>query len=511
MFMGSVAGDPREWLVQNSMFTIRPEPLEGWIREKRLTRAAEAVFWLHWQQGHTTKTWCSVIPVQTVASKLKLNEATVKRAHRRLVELKLLCRRSPGRDPYDQFKQATSVTEVILPPEFMPNLSQHAMRRRRRIDIPAGPTVVQGKSNHVQAVGEAPLAPSQEAPPAKAAGRPLFDKSTSQSVSPAGAQGSSLDTVFGSLSQQAPSRLALEPQDSLPSGHQKPSSGQGYLEGFPVLESTPSALPDQAQEGVYPKRLSEGTIEPQGARSSSAGGQSPLEPRRLPLREVLSALRESALGPSRGQDKPCPSQEVKPVEGPQGPAEDEAADSGLEPGRDPGPLTAGSGCLKRSSRRDYFEIKGRMSIGERGRYDEALRLRRPLFELDSDTRLSLEEGMYLERSLVSLWEPDATPLPAKVNSKAENKSEWTISRLAELRNRIGVLVTPELLEERVREVHWALSKGKLSTRSWKHAMHIALKLIREGTWTRPRGMPPNWVIALSGAGVHRPRGVAARR
>ena len=56
---------------------------------------------------------------------------------------------------------------------------------------------------------------------------------------------------------------------------------------------------------------------------------------------------------------------------------------------------------------------------------------------------------------------------------------------------------PELL----REVVWSIEVGALQRFKPVHAMNIALKKIREGVWTRPHRMPPNWMRGLSaGAG-----------
>jgi hypothetical protein len=55
---------------------------------------------------------------------------------------------------------------------------------------------------------------------------------------------------------------------------------------------------------------------------------------------------------------------------------------------------------------------------------------------------------------------------------------------------------PELL----REVVWSIEAGALQRFKPLHAMNIALKKIREGGWTRPHRMPPNWMRAL-GAGA----------
>jgi hypothetical protein len=54
---------------------------------------------------------------------------------------------------------------------------------------------------------------------------------------------------------------------------------------------------------------------------------------------------------------------------------------------------------------------------------------------------------------------------------------------------------PELL----REVVWSIEVGALQRFKPVHAMNIALKKIREGVWTRPHRMPPNWMRGLGAA------------
>jgi hypothetical protein len=49
----------------------------------------------------------------------------------------------------------------------------------------------------------------------------------------------------------------------------------------------------------------------------------------------------------------------------------------------------------------------------------------------------------------------------------------------------------------MRQVVWSVEAGALRRFETRHALHIALKKIREGRWTRPHRMPPNWARALS--------------
>ncbi len=58
--------------------------------------------------------------------------------------------------------------------------------------------------------------------------------------------------------------------------------------------------------------------------------------------------------------------------------------------------------------------------------------------------------------------------------------------------------------ETFRQVLWAVEEGALRRFEPGKAVNIALKKIREGAWTRPNRMPPNWraagvaAIALDG-------------
>ena len=49
--------------------------------------------------------------------------------------------------------------------------------------------------------------------------------------------------------------------------------------------------------------------------------------------------------------------------------------------------------------------------------------------------------------------------------------------------------------ELARQVAWSVEAGALARFGALHGLNIALKKIREGAWTRPNRMPPNWLRA----------------
>ena len=120
--------DPRSALVKTKYFSLHPKPLERWLWKQALPPAAERVFWLHWEAGMQNGDWCSEIPLRRVALECCVDTSTVTRAYQLLKALELIRREDPGRDPNNPFCQATAVTEVRLPREFVSELSRSPNR-----------------------------------------------------------------------------------------------------------------------------------------------------------------------------------------------------------------------------------------------------------------------------------------------------------------------------------------------------------------------------------------------
>jgi DNA-binding Lrp family transcriptional regulator len=139
--------DPRDRLVREKYFSLRPKPLERWLWQQSLPASAERVFWLHWEQGMRNRDWCSEIPVRRVASECHLDVSTVSRAYQLLRARGLIRREDPGRDPANPFQQATAITEVRVPRELLVELDRHPSRARRseREQPPPKPAVIEPK------------------------------------------------------------------------------------------------------------------------------------------------------------------------------------------------------------------------------------------------------------------------------------------------------------------------------------------------------------------------------
>ena len=66
---------------------------------------------------------------------------------------------------------------------------------------------------------------------------------------------------------------------------------------------------------------------------------------------------------------------------------------------------------------------------------------------------------------------------------------------ARLRKNVLALVPLASGPEVFRQVLWSLEEGALRRFEPRLGMNIALKKIREGAWSRPNRMPPNWLRA----------------
>lgn len=153
--------DPRAALVAQKYFSLHPKPLERWLWQQGLPQSAERVFWLHWQAGMRSTDWCSEIPIRMVARECGIDPSTVTRAYQLLKAKGLIRREDPGKDPQNPFCQATAITEVRLPREFLCELSRSPNRPGKTLTAAAD-------ANRVPA--QAPQTPEAALPKAQAGG-----------------------------------------------------------------------------------------------------------------------------------------------------------------------------------------------------------------------------------------------------------------------------------------------------------------------------------------------------
>jgi hypothetical protein len=107
--------------------------------------------------------WCSEIPIKRVALECCVDISTVTRSYQVLKAKGLLRREDPGRDPANPFCQATAITEVRLPQEFLTELSRSPNRPSKDVRDSATPTAPPATRNPTSATPAAPVTSSSPA------------------------------------------------------------------------------------------------------------------------------------------------------------------------------------------------------------------------------------------------------------------------------------------------------------------------------------------------------------
>lgn len=159
------------------------------------------------------------------------------------------------------------------------------------------------------------------------------------------------------------------------------------------------------------------------------------------------------------------------------------------------------GLTGRARLRAIEKLTDLMSPHERHTYQEALRLHRPDMAFDPNSKVPLESQTTIRQLLTSLANPHQTPVdpssPAASRLTPNTPRKLTLFDLGHLRQKLQAASTPHEAPELLRQVVWSVEAGGLRRFDTKHAIHIAVKKVREGVWTRPHRMPPNWARSLS--------------
>jgi hypothetical protein len=168
------------------------------------------------------------------------------------------------------------------------------------------------------------------------------------------------------------------------------------------------------------------------------------------------------------------------------------------------------GLRGRARSRAISQLVDSLSPAERHAYQEALRMHDPQMAFDARSEVSAENRAKLCQILTlmarstpqnensdpaSIGQRGGRSAPAKTH-RPRKLTTFELGRLSrDLQSAASTASAPELM----RQVVWSIETGALRRFDTRHALHIALKKIREGQWTRPHRMPPNWSRALSTA------------
>lgn len=120
----------------------------------------------------------------------------------------------------------------------------------------------------------------------------------------------------------------------------------------------------------------------------------------------------------------------------------------------------------------------------------------------TNTKLDADEVLWLQ-DFLTRYANDAQQrpvtaaqpkTPAAAKPGARPISTFT---LAYLRKQISMHVAGAEVDQRFREIVWAVEEGSLIKFEPRFAVNIAVKKLKEGVWTRPNRMPPNWRRAVA--------------
>lgn len=156
--------------------------------------------------------------------------------------------------------------------------------------------------------------------------------------------------------------------------------------------------------------------------------------------------------------------------------------------------------LPKVSMREAMRVVGKLSVAEKAAYERAWAEQLGRMDFDADTALSPDEQRVALLQLQARAQP-AKPTPAPRVAVGEATAVRSGPRLltplegARLRKRVAETVPGSEVPETFRQILWAVEQGALRRFEPAKAVNIALKKLREGAWTRPHRMPPQWRLA----------------
>jgi hypothetical protein len=145
------------------------------------------------------------------------------------------------------------------------------------------------------------------------------------------------------------------------------------------------------------------------------------------------------------------------------------------------------------------ELATFLSPTEQDRWNKAICGSAQRLEFDPETRVTAEIQAEIQQYLASRDIPK-TAVPAASAPAVPRPSpprRVSVFDIARLRHGLQQVGSVQGADEITRQVLWSIEAGSLRQFGVTHAINIALKKIREGQWSRPHRMPPNWLRKLS--------------
>jgi hypothetical protein len=170
------------------------------------------------------------------------------------------------------------------------------------------------------------------------------------------------------------------------------------------------------------------------------------------------------------------------------------------------PLSHSGTETERLTRQEIQATWHRASSAERGRYFHASRSGLAQMEFDQDSQLTEKDRVQLQDQLKQMAGARTCTSDAveyvRLSSIDERRRPPASRRLSALmlaraRARLLQVASPSAVGELWREIVWSVEEGALRRFDAALALNIAVKKIRDGVWTRPNRMPPNWARQLA--------------
>lgn len=164
------------------------------------------------------------------------------------------------------------------------------------------------------------------------------------------------------------------------------------------------------------------------------------------------------------------------------------------------------GVTGRDRARAITQLLDSLSPRERRAYQNALRMHQASMEFDAQSELSADTKNKILQLLASLATPTShscpsaprpTPRLSPQTRRPQARRKLSLFELGRLRHHLQAATSTAAAPDLLRQIVWSVESGALRRFDTRHAVHIALKKVREGLWTRPNRMPPNWARALS--------------
>ena len=144
------------------------------------------------------------------------------------------------------------------------------------------------------------------------------------------------------------------------------------------------------------------------------------------------------------------------------------------------------------------ELAAALSPAELDRWNKAICGSARDMHFDPGTRVPTEIQAEIQQYLAAREVPSQVAVAPLPNAPAASRQRrLSIFDIARLRHGLQTIGTVQGADELTRQVLWSIEVGSLRQFGVTHAINIALKKIREGQWSRPHRMPPNWLRKLS--------------